>query len=104
MTSTSASVAGEPPGAIPPPRASIWRRHSTALAFLGPAAVLLLVWYAYPTIDTIRRSLISNGGNRFVWFDNYRAIFTDDVLVTAIKNNAIWVAIVPALVTSIGLI
>src|ERR687884_1379901 len=104
MTSTSASVAGEAPAAVPPPRASLLRRHSTALAFLGPAAVLLLVWYAYPTIDTIRRSLISNSGNRFVWFDNYRAIFTDDVLVTAIKNNAIWVAVVPAVVTALGLV
>src|SRR5918911_3478879 len=104
MSSTSASVAGESPAAIPPPRASIWRRHSTALAFLAPAAVLMAVWYAYPTIDTLRRSFISNSGNRFVWFDNYRAIFTDDVLVTAIKNNAIWVAVVPAAVTALGLV
>src|SRR5918911_3629843 len=104
MSSTSASVAGESPAAIPPPRASIWRRHSTALAFLAPAAVLMAVWYAYPTIDTIRRSLFSNSGNRFVWFDNYKAIFTDDVLLTAIKNNAIWVAVVPAAVTAIGLV
>src|SRR5918911_3514840 len=104
MSSTSASVAGESPAAIPPPRASIWRRHSTALAFLAPAAVLMAVWYAYPTIDTIRRSLFSNSGNRFVWFDNYKAIFTDDVVLTAIKNNAIWVAVVPAAVTAIGLV
>ena len=104
MSSTSASVAGESPAAIPPPRASVWRRHSTALAFLAPAAVLMAVWYAYPTIDTIRRSLFSNSGNRFVWFDNYKAIFTDDVLLTAIKNNAIWVAVVPAAVTAIGLV
>src|SRR5919199_3362287 len=104
MTSTSARVGGEPPGAIPPPRASIWRRHSTALAFLGPGAVLVIVWSAPPTIDTIRRSLISNSGEGFVWFDNYKAIFTDDVLLTAIKNNAIWVAVVPAAVTAIGLV
>ncbi len=36
--------------------------------------------------------------------DNYRRIFTTDILLTAIRNNALWVAVVPALVTAIGLI
>ena len=31
-------------------------------------------------------------------------MFTSDMLVTAIKNNAIWVLVVPALVTAIGLV
>ena len=104
MTSTSASVAGESPTAVPPPQPSLWRRHSTALAFLGPALVMLVVWYVYPTIATVIRSLQSDQGSEFVWFDNYRRIFTDDVLVTAIKNNAIWVAVVPAAVTAFGLV
>ncbi|MDQ3867237.1 MAG: ABC transporter permease subunit [Actinomycetota bacterium] len=104
MTSTSASVAGESPAAIPPPRASFWRRHATALAFLGPALFMLLVWYVYPTIATVVRSLFSDSGNDLVWFDNYKRVFTDDVMVTAIKNNAIWVAIVPAAVTALGLV
>jgi alpha-glucoside transport system permease protein len=39
-----------------------------------------------------------------VWFDNYRSLFTSDTLLTAIKNNAIWVGVVPALVSAIGLI
>ena len=43
-------------------------------------------------------------GNEFVWLDNYKEIFTDDRLVTAIRNNAIWVAIVPASVTALGLV
>ena len=38
------------------------------------------------------------------WLENYEALFTTDTLVTAIKNNAIWVGVVPALVTAIGLI
>jgi alpha-glucoside transport system permease protein len=36
--------------------------------------------------------------------DNYGEIFSQDILVTAIKNNALWLAIVPALVTAIGLV
>jgi alpha-glucoside transport system permease protein len=105
MTSTSASVAGQaPPAAPPPPRRTLWNRWGPALPFVGPAFFLLAVWYVYPTIATIIRSLQSNTGGGFVWFDNYKQIFTDDILLTAIKNNAIWVAIVPAAVTAFGLV
>jgi len=102
VTSTSASVAGQAPLGGPPPRRSVWSRWGPALAFVGPAFFLLAFYYIYPTIETIRRSLFSNSGKEFVWFDNYRQIFTDDILLTAIKNNAIWVAVVPAAVTALG--
>ena len=50
------------------------------------------------------RSLYDRSGNNFIWLDNYRTLFTTDTTRTAIKNNAIWVAVVPALVTAIGLV
>jgi alpha-glucoside transport system permease protein len=81
----------------------LWRRYGLAFGFLLPALFLLGIWIVYPTVKTIVRSFFSDSGGRFVWFDNYRQLFTSDVLLTAIKNNAIWVAIVPALVTAIGL-
>jgi len=40
----------------------------------------------------------------FIGFDNYATLFTTDVLLTAIRNNAIWVLVVPAAVTAIGLV
>ncbi len=45
-----------------------------------------------------------NGFNHFVGIDNYKTLFTTSTLTTAIKNNLIWVAVVPAFVTAIGLI
>ena len=104
MTSTSASVAGQAPLGGPPPPRSVWSRWGPALAFVGPAFVLLLVWYVYPTIATVIRSFFSNTGNEFVGVDNYQQIFTDHILLTAIKNNAIWVAVVPAAVTALGVV
>ncbi len=100
------SVVGEPPVHEAPPSAmpGAWRRHALAAGFLAPAAVLLLIWIVYPTIRTVIRSFYSADGDEFVGFDNYEELFTSDVLVTAIKNNAIWIALVPALVTAIGLI
>jgi alpha-glucoside transport system permease protein len=97
--------AGSPPQAVPPaPRGRRWRRWAVAGAFLAPAAVLLGVWIIYPTIYTAVRSFYDRTGDAFIGFDNYETLFTDDTLLTAIRNNAIWVAVVPALVTAIGLI
>lgn len=81
-----------------------WRTHRATLGFLAPAAVLLGVWIVYPTINTTVRSFFDRSGDEFVGFDNYETLFTTDVLVTAIKNNALWLAVVPALVTAIGLV
>ena len=47
--------------------------------------------------------LYSNRGGEFVGLDNYETMFTDDVIFTAIRNNALWVLIVPAAVTAVGL-
>ncbi|HEV8249411.1 MAG TPA: ABC transporter permease subunit [Gaiellaceae bacterium] len=104
MTSTSASVAGQAPLGGPPPRRGLWSRWKGALAFIAPAFFLIAIFYIYPTIATIIRSFFSNTGDEFVGLDNYKQIFTDDILLTAIKNNAIWVAVVPAAVTAFGLV
>jgi alpha-glucoside transport system permease protein len=99
-------VTAEPPvrGAPPTPEPGGWRKHALTAGFLAPAIVFLTVWIVYPTIRTIVRSFFSRSGDEFVWFDNYERIFSSDVLLTAVKNNAIWVGVVPALVTAIGLI
>src|SRR5262245_54813858 len=96
----------EPPHGEAPPGVVTerLRGYGTVALFLAPAVVLLGVWIVYPAIDTIRRSFFDRAGDRFVWFDNYRELFTTDLLVTAIKNNAIWVGVVPAFVTAIGLV
>ena len=88
----------------PEVRPGRWRRHRVTIAFLAPAAILLGIWIVYPTIYTIVRSLFDRDGTEFVGLDNYGEIFSTDILVTAIRNNAIWLAVVPALVTAIGLI
>ncbi|HEY7045493.1 MAG TPA: ABC transporter permease subunit, partial [Nocardioidaceae bacterium] len=99
-------VTAEPPVVVPPETGGEpgrWRQYALAAGFLAPAAVFLGIWVLYPTVRTFGRSFFDNDGN-FVWIDNYKEIFTTDVLRTAVKNNAIWVAVVPAFVTAIGLI
>ena len=74
------------------------------LAFLAPAAILLGVWIVYPTIYTIVRSFFDRSGDNFIGLDNYGELFSQDTLTTAIRNNVLWLAIVPAFVTAIGLV
>jgi len=81
------------------------RRYLTGTLFLLPAFVLLSVWILYPTVYTIVRSFYGRSGfDEFVGIDNFKALFTTSTLTTAIKNNLIWVAVVPAFVTAVGLI
>jgi alpha-glucoside transport system permease protein len=103
---SGASITAEPPvkGAPPPGEAGRWRKHAVTAVFLGPAVFLLGLWIVYPTVKTFIRSLFDRSGESFIWFQNYETLFTSDNLVTAIKNNAIWVAVVPAAVTALGLI
>ena len=106
MSGAGATVAGEPP-ATPAPEAAEpggWRKHALAAGFLAPAALFLGVWIVYPTLTTIWRSFFDESGDEFVGIANYETLFTSDVILTAMKNNAIWVLVVPALVTSVGLV
>jgi alpha-glucoside transport system permease protein len=81
-----------------------WGNRLVTAAFLLPAVIFLAVWLVYPTIRTIIRSLFDANGDKFVGLANYKDLFTTETLKTAIKNNAIWLAVVPALVTAIGLV
>jgi alpha-glucoside transport system permease protein len=102
------SITAEPPIAAAPPGMEGpggLRRYTTGAVFLAPAIVLLGVWLVYPTVYTVARSFFGlNGFSHFVGIDNYKRLFTTATLTTAIKNNAIWVAVVPAFVTAVGLI
>ena len=102
-------IAAEPPvsgGSAPSAEPARLGRYLTGAIFLAPALFMLGVWMVYPAVYTIIRSFFGQSGylGNWVGFDNYKRSVTTPELRTAIKNNAIWVAVVPAFVTSIGLI
>ena len=104
--SNSVSTVEAPSRGLPPADGGpgFFQKYGVALVFLGPTLVLLGVWIVYPTVRTIIRSFYDRDGDEFIGVDNYQTLFTDDTLVTAIKNNLLWLLIVPALVTAIGLV
>src|SRR3712207_6249891 len=109
MTSTAPNLEFPPdaegaPGAGGSVQESWRTRWGIPAIFLVPALFFLLVWMVYPTLYTVWRSLFSDRGGDFVGLDNYQRMFNDDIIFTAIKNNFLWVLIVPAAVTAIGLV
>ncbi|MFI1165399.1 carbohydrate ABC transporter permease [Streptomyces sp. NPDC020801] len=103
---TSATAAGASPGrAAPRGRKSVTgTRRTVAALFLLPALVLLGALVVYPIGYSVVRSLYSASGDSFTGIDNYRALFTDDGIRTALKNNIIWVVFAPVVATALGLI
>ncbi|MFE2423698.1 carbohydrate ABC transporter permease [Streptomyces hokutonensis] len=102
-----ASAAAEAPGASVPPRnrkSVTGTRRTVAVLFLLPALVLLGALVVYPIGYSLVRSFGNQAGDGFAGFDNYKALFTDDGIRTALKNNIIWVIFAPTVATALGLI
>lgn len=102
----SAAAAGTSPDpAAPKSRRSVTgTRRTVAALFLLPALVLLGALVVYPIGYSLIRSFYDQSGDSFAGFDNYRALFTDDGIRTALKNNVLWVVFAPTVATALGLI
>jgi len=103
---TSAAAAAVPPTpAAPRRRKSVTgTRRTVAALFLLPALVLLGALVVYPIGYSLVRSFYNQSGDGFAGIDNYKALFTDDGIRTALKNNIIWVVFAPTVATALGLI
>ncbi|MFF7848761.1 carbohydrate ABC transporter permease [Streptomyces sp. NPDC007910] len=80
------------------------RRRAVAAGFLLPALLLLGALVVYPIGYSVQRSFFDRSGSSFVGLDNYLALFTDDSLRTAVKNNLVWLVVAPAVATALGLV
>lgn len=81
-----------------------WKRRILPFVFVGPA-VLLLGWLlVFPTLRTLYLSFFDAGSVNFVGFANYVAVFTDRLLVMALRNNLLWVFFGTLACVSLGLL
>ena len=82
-----------------------YREKVRPYVFIGPALVLLAVFLVYPVINTLVLSFLKDSNSQqFVGLDNYEFLFTDEDMLTAIRNTAGWLILVPlAAVQTIGL-
>jgi alpha-glucoside transport system permease protein len=73
--------------------------------FLFPALFALGLYLAYPVIETIRLSLTDRDqGGAFVGLDNYSQMFGEPKFWEAMRNNLLWLVVVPAFSTGFGLL
>lgn len=104
----TAPTAGVPPtkaGTPPRSRKSVTgTRRTVAALFLLPALVLLGALVVYPIGYSVVRSFYDQSGDGFAGFDNYQALFTDEGIRTALRNNIVWVVFAPTVATALGLI
>ena len=73
------------------------------IGFLSPAVFLLAIGLVYPTIATFFKAFMNARGTRFVGFENYIFVFGQEANRVAIINTIIWVLVVPAFSTAVGL-
>jgi alpha-glucoside transport system permease protein len=69
----------------------LWRRRIQPYLFVGPAFLLLGWLLLIPTIRTLYMSFLDASSTKFVGLANYAAIFTNRLLLTALRNNLLWV-------------
>ena len=72
--------------------------------FLAPALLLLGVYLVYPVFETVRLSFLDKNGEEFVGAANYIWAFHDSQFQQSIFNNLLWLLVVPAVCTFMGLV
>ena len=76
--------------------------------FIAPALLLVTFFLIYPSIHTTVLSFFgrpySARAEGFIGLENYKHFFTDKNMLTAFRNNALWVVILTTFTVSFGLI
>jgi alpha-glucoside transport system permease protein len=87
-----------------PPRRRLQGISWTAWFWVGPALVLLGVFFIWPLIYTVFLSLENAGTTAFVGLKNYQLIFTNPSLLDVLKNNLLWLVVGTILTVGLGLV
>jgi alpha-glucoside transport system permease protein len=73
--------------------------------FLFPAIFALGLYLAYPVFETLRLSLTDRSlDGAFVGLANYQQMFGEEKFWEAMRNNMLWLIVVPAASTAFGLL
>jgi alpha-glucoside transport system permease protein len=71
--------------------------------FLGPALIFLSLYLIYPAISTLWWSFLDKNEN-FIGLGNYAWAIQDEQFQQSVFNNFLWLLVVPAACTFLGLI
>jgi alpha-glucoside transport system permease protein len=71
--------------------------------FAGPALFFLTLYLVYPVFETLWLSFQNSDSTEFVGLSNYAWLFNDGQFHITLRNNLLWLIIVPTLSTVFGL-
>jgi alpha-glucoside transport system permease protein len=80
------------------------QRAARALVWLAPAGGVAGLMLVYPLIETLRLSVMSTDGTRFVGLDNFVTLLQDEGTWIALRNNLLWLVFFTVFVTVLGLV
>ncbi len=69
----------------------IWKTRILPYIFVGPAVFILTWLLVLPTIRTLILSFLDARSESFVGLDNYISVFSSQLLLSALRNNLMWV-------------
>ncbi|MGB7875662.1 MAG: sugar ABC transporter permease [Anaerolineales bacterium] len=94
-----------------------WRTRLLPFVFVGPAMAILSWYLAIPTLRTFWISLFNRDGppdglsffqlitsDSFVGLNNYLAVFTQDLMLEALRNNLMWIVFGSTFSVAFGLV
>jgi len=79
------------------------RERVRVVIFLGPAIVFIIIGLVAPALRTLYFSLRDDDGKSFVWFKNFKEIFTTNDYRLTVVNSFTWVVIGTAATVVVGL-
>lgn len=83
---------------------STWRSRLQPFIFVGPALAVLSWYLLLPTLRTLYLSFFNANSAKFNGIENYIFAFTDRVMLTAFRNNLLWLIIGTGGATIFGLV
>jgi alpha-glucoside transport system permease protein len=72
--------------------------------FVAPALLILGFFLLYPSLNTFYLSLFDKTSENFVGFHNYIFALTSEVMLTAFRNNLLWLVVFTGVTVSLGVI
>ncbi|MGB0965251.1 MAG: carbohydrate ABC transporter permease [Litorivicinus sp.] len=82
----------------------ILREQIRPWLFVGPALFFLFLYLVYPVFETLWLSFKDENSAQFVGLDNYIWLFNDPEFHVTLRNNLLWLLVVPTLSTAFGLL
>ena len=73
-------------------------------AYIAPVVLILIGYLIYPVVNTAYISFFGERSEEFVGLANYKFAFTNDTMLIAFRNNAIWLVVATAGTVGLGML